>query len=246
MGLHHIVMVLWEVIPLWVHIPAYFLRGITFPIMAFFLVEGFRRTSNIKRYIIRLFIFALVSQVPHALALGMHLFAMPNIIFTILLGLFCLMLHDNLYIKKQKRALFVILFILIVIGSGVLNFEGGLVGPLLIFMYYVIKDEKKRRVWPLIMWSALMIISAPLNRLALPALEEAGMLDALPGMMQIELMLPLFVIPIGTLLIIPLLLAYNGERGRRAKWLFFLFYPVHWMVLAIVAFALGLVQFNLF
>ena len=90
MALHHVVMVLWEVMPLWIHIPAYALRGITFPIMAFFLVEGFRRTSNLKRYMLRLLAFAVVSQIPYALALGTPLWTPLNIIFTILLGLCCL------------------------------------------------------------------------------------------------------------------------------------------------------------
>jgi hypothetical protein len=53
-----------------------------------------------------------------------------------------------------------------------------------------------------------------------------------------------FVVPIATFLIIPLLLAYNGERGRRAKYLFYAFYPGHLAILAIIAYALGVTDFS--
>lgn len=242
MALHHVVMVLWEIFPLWVHIPAYMLRGITFPIMGFFVVEGFRRTSNIQRYIKRLFIFGLISQIPHTLALGLF---MPNIVLTILLGLLCLMMYDKLYVKMQKKALFVILFIVIAVLSILLQFEGGLVGPILILMYHVIKNERKRRFWPLMCWGIMNMVFGLLNRLAIGLLPA----DVVTGMLNIELLLAnyLWVLPLGTFLIIPLLMAYNGERGRRTKFLFYYFYPIHWAVLAAIAFALGLTDFaNIF
>ena len=145
MMVHHTAVVMWEVIPFSVHIPLYFLRGVTFPIMAFFLVEGFRRTSNIKKYMLRLLVFALIAQVPYMLALN---YFVPNIIFTILVGLICLTLYDKFYVTKTKQELFIFLFIVIILLTSF--FEGGILGPILIFMYHKIKDEKKRRTLPLI------------------------------------------------------------------------------------------------
>ena len=66
--------------------------GLTFPIMAFLLVEGYHHTSNIKRYAGRLLAFALVSQVPYGLFLAHNL----NVLFTLLIGLGILYLYDTM------------------------------------------------------------------------------------------------------------------------------------------------------
>ncbi|MCL2007299.1 MAG: conjugal transfer protein TraX [Treponema sp.] len=245
MGIHHTVMILWEIFPVWVHIPLYILRGITFPIMAFFVTEGFRRTSNIKRYMLRLLVFGLIAQLPYTLAMGIYTL---NIIFSILVGLICLALYEKLYVQGNKRALFVITFIAILLVSMV-TIEGALFGPLMIFLYHVIKNEKRRRTIPLISWFIMMLVS----NLATRAVMGMGMeeMDAILGtagrLAQLEVLMSQYpIFSIGALLIIPLLWAYNGERGRRAKFLFYTFYPAHFAILAVIAFALGLVNFSVF
>ena len=73
------------------------MRGIgrlAFPIFCFFLVEGFLRTRNIKKHILRLLVFTIVSEVPFDLA---H-FRVPlewshqNVMFELLLGFLMLIL----------------------------------------------------------------------------------------------------------------------------------------------------------
>ena len=242
MALSHTSVVFWEIVPIWLHIPLYAIRGITFPIMAFFLTEGFRRTSNIKRYMLRLLIFALIAQIPYMLV--MEFFTL-NIIFTILLGLICLLLHDKLCVKAQKRGLFAVIFAALLIGLLVTNLvEGGPLGPLMIFLFHVIKDEKKRRTIPLICWGAMMILSNFLTRVAVVFADAAVFADAQGPAMQVELlMIPFYVFSVGSFAVIPLLRAYNGERGRRAKFLFYAFYPAHLAVLAIAAYTLGFTDF---
>ena len=70
----------------------YSLGGLTFPIMAFLLVEGFCHTSNLRKYALRLFLFALVSQIPYSLLWG----AVPNVLFTLLAGLAVLWVRKKL------------------------------------------------------------------------------------------------------------------------------------------------------
>ncbi len=62
---------------------------ISFPIFAFLISEGLLHTSNVKKYLWRLFLFALISEVPFDLAFYGQLFhpQRQNIFFTLVLGL---------------------------------------------------------------------------------------------------------------------------------------------------------------
>ena len=66
--------------------PAEFLKGIgyfTAPVMCYFLVEGFYKTSSRRAYAKRLFVFALVSQVPYFLAFNREAAGL-NMMFSLL------------------------------------------------------------------------------------------------------------------------------------------------------------------
>ena len=47
---------------------------LAFPIFAFMIVEGYFKTSNLKRYVGRLFIFAIISEIPYNLMMGDSIF----------------------------------------------------------------------------------------------------------------------------------------------------------------------------
>ena len=167
MGVHHAAMILWQIFPMWIHIPLGFIRGITFPIMAFFVVEGFRRTSNVKKYMLRLLIFGAIAQGPYMLAFGI---ATLNIVFSIALGLACLLMYRGLYVNREKKALFVFLFVVICIKSTFIV-EGGFAALIMIFLFNVIRDEMKRRTIPLIVWGAFSVVSVLMARVSLILLD---------------------------------------------------------------------------
>ena len=77
------------------------LGRLAFPIFAFGVAEGYLHTRNVKKYAIRLTIFAIISQAPYALfriAAGNDPTNL-NILFTLLLGLIAIYVYDKLPIK---------------------------------------------------------------------------------------------------------------------------------------------------
>ncbi len=76
---------------------------LAFPIFAFMTVEGYFHTRNLKRYVLRLLLFALLSEVPFDLMYGGTWFypVHQNVIWTLLLGLLGVHLMETVR-KKQK------------------------------------------------------------------------------------------------------------------------------------------------
>ena len=77
---------------------------IAFPIFAFQISEGFLHTKNIRKYFLRLGIFALISQIPFSLFSTKFLNSSPfslNVFFTLFIGLLGIYLFD--YINKMYK-----------------------------------------------------------------------------------------------------------------------------------------------
>ena len=60
---------------------------IAYPLFAFMIVEGYFHTHNLKRYVGRLFLFALLSEIPFNLVMGSRYFypLHQNVLFTFLM-----------------------------------------------------------------------------------------------------------------------------------------------------------------
>ncbi|OUO91018.1 conjugal transfer protein TraX [Gordonibacter sp. An230] len=182
--------------------------GLTFPIMAFLLVEGYRRTSSVERYAGRMLVFALVAQVPYGLFLAHNL----NVLFTLSIGLAILHARD----RMRNRAKFWLFAAALTAASALCDW--GVIGPLMILMMQEIPERRQRIVLPLLV---------PILGTGLPALSDytASFDPAL---------LPFALYPlVGCTTAIPLLLAYNGSRGRPMKWFFYAYYPLHILALGL-------------
>lgn len=208
MTMNHAAYVFYPYLPLEAQCVMFAVGGVTFPVMAFLLVEGYRYTSNIRKYASRLFLFALISEVPYWLFLAHE----GNVLFTLLLGLAVLYLYDRL----ENRVLFWLAFAAITAVSATCNW--GVMGIVMILMVRVVPDQRQRVVYPVLV---------PVAASGLPRLSE---LMSTLNLVHLPFALYAFV---GCTLAIPLLLAYDGSRGRPLKYFFYAYYPAHILVLGV-------------
>ena len=76
---------------------------VAFPIFAFMLVEGYFHTKNLKKYALRLLLFALLSEIPFNLAMGSSVFypVHQNVLWSFLISLG--LIHWNERVKKKEK-----------------------------------------------------------------------------------------------------------------------------------------------
>ncbi|MCL2530970.1 MAG: conjugal transfer protein TraX [Oscillospiraceae bacterium] len=232
MVLNHMVLGWWDIIPTWLAVPMYAAGGLTFPIMAYFVVEGYRHTRSLGKYMLRLALFGLIALPFHFLVFGA---LMLNILFTIVVSLFCLWLYDKL---AHKRWLFWLLFAgICVLTAFPLSFDWAIIGPIVVMMTQIIKDEQRRRTWPAITAGAVFLFSS-LGMLKMSLVAE---LDAITQA-DSTMMWVSSTFMLGCLAAALLLRHYNGQRGPCMKWAFYIAYPVHLAAIALLALAFGLTQ----
>ncbi len=112
-----------------------------FPIFCFLLVEGFTHTHNVKKYAVRLGIFALISEVPFDLALAISpvSFDHQNVFFTLLIGLLAIWFMQSrrnaLWAKAAGLAAGAVL-------AEVLHTDYGAFGVALIVLLYLLHNKR--------------------------------------------------------------------------------------------------------
>lgn len=181
---------------------------IAFPIFCFLLVEGFCHTRNVRKYAVRLFIFALVSELPFDFALANELISVrhQNVFFTLLIGLLVMMgvsYFERLPVKNNAQYWLFLLMQGAVAAGGLflakfLYTDYGFKGVFLIEVLYFLRMDRR--------------------------------VQAIFGAIAIswELYGPLGFIPVWF---------YNGQRGKQMKYFFYWFYPVHLLLLGFLKLA---------
>jgi len=184
-----------------------YIGRIAFPIFAFQISEGYIHTKNFKKYFLRLFIFAIVSQIPFMLfGKIISLDFTLNIFFTLLLGLTSIYIYD----KSKYKIIAIIPAILIGLISQFTHCDYGFYGVAIIFMFYVFKTD--------IIKSSIAFMLATSIKYTIPILKY--------GFHNVFLYLL-----ICTFLPIIFISLYNGKKGKDIKYLLYLFYPLHLLLI---------------
>lgn len=208
---------------------------IAFPIFVYLICNGFRHTSCRWRYALRLAIFAVLSQIPFSLLCSNSLtYPTGNVFFTLLAALLCIWSTDilrNNQVGKWLCWLPLVAFC-VLYKLGYLRSDYGARGIVLAMVFYLFDGK---RWWQRLIVAAGCLITVFYNQLttfAMTLVLERTL--ALPTLSQWELW-QLF-----SLAALPLIFLYNGKKGPQAsnKTLakliqlgFYLFYPLHMLVL---------------
>lgn len=194
-----------------------YIGRLAFPIFCFQIVQGYIHTHDIKKYILRLSLFALISQIPFMLFyhIVFDSFAI-NVIFTLLFGLFTILIYD-----KYNKSVGVCSCLLLGIIAQVCQFDYGFFGVFIIFMFYVLRNKKTAM--------SLVFALAVLIRYSIPLLQYGLSLSYLFSNGKYSMMV------YSTIFSIVPILFYNGKKGKDAKYLFYIFYPVHLLILSIIS-----------
>lgn len=135
---------------------------LAFPIFVFLIVQGYQHTSNLRKYLMRLFIFALISEIPFDLMGTDQPFNMghQNIFFTLFIGVAGLALFE--YFERKNRTIeqFIPLILALILAEA-LKVDYGWYGILFIFGVGIFRDQKiGQTLFGVVMGSAQMITAS--------------------------------------------------------------------------------------
>lgn len=203
----------------WLH----FIGRMVAPIMVYLLVVGYYHTHDVMAYARRLLVFALIAQLPYwmfSLSIESILQGMPwqdyghgNVLFTLFCALMALIVYHNSHSTIVKLVLIVLMYPVV----QLFDYGFALVAMALLFAYFY-HDTRK----PIIAY----VLACPVFYVLTYGFERTVGL----GYMHF-----------GMLLAAVMIYYFNGEKGSNfgGRYLFYWFYPVHLLIIALLAYALG-------
>ena len=197
---------------------------IAFPIFAFQLAEGFVLTHNKKNYFKRLFLAAIVSEIPFDLA-NHHepfYFKSQSVMLTFVLAFGIMFLIEKIISnpKSKNLALYIIGIVFILLLSVIINPDYNVFGVLLVVAFYICNkfNNKWARLIPIILFVFTMPVTTtmPICGFAIKV-HYFSILSAIP------------------------ILLYNGEKGiggKKFQLFAYLFYPIHLFIIYLLSICL--------
>lgn len=204
-----------DIVPVVLHI----IGRITCPIMCYFIAEGYHYTRNINKYTTRLFVFAIISHFAYVTASNSFvdwksfipfyygdIFNQTSVIWALAWGLVMLRVAHSKKIKNNFPKIILVLLICVISFPS----DWSCIASLCVLAIGTNRGNfKKQMLWMIF----YVFIYATVYFFALN--KTYG------------------IIQMGIVLAIPLLMMYNGKRGKNQKlnsimkWFFYVYYPLH-------------------
>jgi len=182
-----------------------FIGRVCAPIMFYSLAKGYYFTKDKFKYGMRLFVFALISQIPYSLFVSDMVFDYKNynVIFTLFFGFLSLVIFDKVKDKLIKYSLIVLCLVL----SYFCDYR--IIGVIFVLLFYILINNNYKYLGYAILSFLYLVVNVFIYRNVLS-----------------------FMIGLGLFMVIPLIYLDNGSRGKyNLKYLFYVFYPLHMLVL---------------
>ena len=190
---------------------------LTAPIMFFFICEGFYYTRNLKKYISRLFAFAVISHFAYCFAFGINyipfstgsIFNQTSIMWTLAWSVVALyVVNDETNLKAWQKYVLVILIDVVTFSA-----DWSCIAVMAILSMYSNRGNLKKQIAGMSFWVMLY------------AVISFVFVNKTYG-----------VITLAVILVYPLLRMYDGTKGKASwmKWFFYLYYPLHLVMIGIL------------
>ena len=186
---------------------------LAFPLFAFMAVEGYLHTRSLKKYLLRLLMLAVISEIPFDLLVSGSVFdpMHQNVIWTIILGLCCIRAFENIS-AGRKMMLSAVVIIASLAAAIIARVDYSSAGVLTLLVFYAFRGNTVR-------CRLMQLLSlAFINLLLLGGIEFAFPYQAL------------------AVLSLPIIWLYDGSQGPHngfIKAANYLFYPAHMLILAL-------------
>ena len=198
-----------------------------FPIFAYGIAQGCVYTHDARRYLGRLLLFAVVSEVPYQLALYQTFpphFATSNVFFTLFAGAACCEIVKFCKSKGKRWAwVAVVPVAAIVVLCEMRHTDYGGFGVLCILLPYLFWKSKPAR---------LVSFASVVAFYYIVVANFYGFSSALAWVGDSYVFQYMVQQTVFALLGVGLVALYNGQPGsKKGKWFFYLFYPAHLVLL---------------
>lgn len=189
------------------------------PIFCFFIAEGFYYTHDLKKYIMRILLFAVPSHFAYLFCFGHPMLPdgvlnQTSVLWAFAGGLAVLAV-DKSNLKQVWKALLFVVICVITFPA-----DWSCIATLVIYCFAKNRGRFKNQAISLVVFVAMY------------AVVYVFSLDVMYGFMQMAVVLAL-----------PLIYLYNGERGKcrlkGMKWGFYIYYPLHLVLLGLLRLALN-------
>ncbi len=190
-----------------------FIGRTTAPVMCFFISEGYHHTRNLKKYFQRMAVFAVISHFAYAFCFRGDFFSAgkSSMITTLLLSLFAVhVLNSEKFDKAYK------LPVLLFTAWLAVSCDWGYEAVIYTLVFEIARGNRKKQLTAytgaILIFKIIPFISTVLSDISYLSVNW---------------------LQLGVILPIPLIMLYNGEKGggKYTKWVFYIFYPAHLILL---------------